>query len=410
MVKNSLEEELSQCIVALLMEEPFYAHILGSVVRRITKEIPTLGVAIKDKKLILLVNEDFFMETLKTKEEKIGALKHEVLHLVLKHISRKPIECKIPELWNIAADLVVNQYISPWKLPETAVTLMNFSDLDLPLEASIEEYYDRLSKLKNEMTQQGWGSAENFDPNATPTPDSSNSLDKLYGKEWHSDHNSWSETSSVTDETLIDQAIQSAREKAKTNWSNLPSFIKNSIFYNSKIKSKNISWKREIQIFASACGRTRIRHTMMKISKRYNTRPGIKVQRMKNLLILLDTSGSISEDTIRMFMAEIHQIWRTGASVTVMESDSNVHKVYAYRGKFPNTYTGGGGTDYDDAFQWINRNQNKQFDGCIILTDGDAPSPQIKPYCRILWALSSDMKYTNHLKWGRVVRLEQSNR
>jgi predicted metal-dependent peptidase len=408
-INLSIEEELSSCIVSLLMKEPFYAHILGNVVRKITSEIPTLGVTSKDKKIYLLVNEKYFMESLKNKDEKVGAIKHEVLHLILKHLNRKPSLYQEGELWNLAADLVVNQYISPWKLPNSAVTLLNFPDLDLPKEASIEEYFERLNKLKNEMKNSGWGNSDSFDPRETSTPESSQFLQDIFGKERHSDHTQWNDSANSSEETLIDQAIQSAKERAKSNWIHLPSFIKNNIFVQSKLPMNSISWKREIQIFSSACGRTRIRHTMMKISKRYNTRPGIKVQRMKNLLVVLDTSGSISEDTVRMFLSEIHQIWRTGASVSIMESDSTVHKVYPYKGKFPSSITGGGGTDYDAAFLWMNRKLNKQYDGCIYLTDGDAPSPQIKPYCRILWALSGDMKYTPHLKWGRVVKLEQRN-
>jgi hypothetical protein len=43
--------------------------------------------------------------------ERIAVLKHETLHLVFKHLFRNRKYCTNSFLYNIAADLVVNQYI-----------------------------------------------------------------------------------------------------------------------------------------------------------------------------------------------------------------------------------------------------------------------------------------------------------
>ena len=52
------------------------------------------------------------------------------------------------ELFNIAADIVVNQYIGPhWDLPETAVTSYTFPDLKLLPEQHLEYYFEILLKL-----------------------------------------------------------------------------------------------------------------------------------------------------------------------------------------------------------------------------------------------------------------------
>ena len=50
------------------------------------------------------------------------------------------------KLFNIAADLVVNQLIKPWKLPDSAITLETFPKLKLPRNKSVEWYYENLKK------------------------------------------------------------------------------------------------------------------------------------------------------------------------------------------------------------------------------------------------------------------------
>ena len=51
------------------------------------------------------------------------------------------------KLFNIAADLVVNQLIAPWKLPDSVITLETFQKLKLPRNKSVEWYYDNLRKM-----------------------------------------------------------------------------------------------------------------------------------------------------------------------------------------------------------------------------------------------------------------------
>ena len=63
-MKKNIEQEISKCIIKLLLKEPFYAHFLSGVVRKITNEIPTAAVGIRNGKINLFVNESFFLEEL----------------------------------------------------------------------------------------------------------------------------------------------------------------------------------------------------------------------------------------------------------------------------------------------------------------------------------------------------------
>ena len=61
---NAAERELDQCIVMVLRQEPFYGHLLGSVVRRLDSRIPTAAVTLSPLGVSLVVNPGFFMKEL----------------------------------------------------------------------------------------------------------------------------------------------------------------------------------------------------------------------------------------------------------------------------------------------------------------------------------------------------------
>ena len=44
-------------------------------------------------------------------------------------------------------------------------------------------------------------------------------------------------------------------------------------------RQPKLDWRRMVRIFCASSGRTKIRHTIKRISKRFGTRPGIKIQR-----------------------------------------------------------------------------------------------------------------------------------
>ena len=145
--------------------------------------------------------------------------------------------------------------------------------------------------------------------------------------------------------------------------------------------------------------------TNKRISKRYGTRPGIKVQRNQKIAVGLDTSGSISYDALNLFFNEIHSMWQNGAEIEIIECDDKVQNTYNYNGKFPKFVSGQGGTDFTPVFQHINKERNTIYDGCIYLTDGFAGEPRIKPKCKVLWLITPNGNIGSHLKYGRVLQM-----
>tara|TARA_B100000963_G_scaffold182903_2_gene159019 strand:- start:2146 stop:3279 length:1134 start_codon:yes stop_codon:yes gene_type:complete len=375
----------------MLLKEPFYAHFLSGIIREVTDKVPTAAVGFKSGKIALYVNENFFLKELKSVNERVAVIKHETLHIIFKHLFRMKTKSYDNQLFNVAADIVVNQLIDPWKLPDSAVTLDTFPELKLPKDKSVEWYYKNLKQ------------------NASKDSDYRKRLEEIFEKGTHSDHRMWGENENFSMEvveTEVDRMIIQARDRTPAkDHGTIPLGIKSLIKNIIEKRNPKINWKRALKLFSSTSRRTRVYHTMKRFSKRFGTRPGIKIKRFQKLAVAIDTSGSINIDDFNIFFSEIHSIWKFGAEVDVLECDAEIQKKYSYNGRIPEFIHGGGGTSFDPVFEHIKKNRFERYDGCIYLTDGYAPEPRTKPPCKVFWCITKDGKIGPHLKFGRVVKM-----
>lgn len=390
---KGIQQEISRCINQLLIKEPFYAHLLSGVIRIYSDEVDTAAVGIRDNCIALYINPDFFFEKLKGISQRVAVVKHETLHLVFKHLYRDA-KHKNPDILNIAADLVVNQYIGPWELPEFAITLKTFPKLKLETKQSMEYYYNKLLDIHN-----NGGKSE---------PETFSILESVMGKPTNGDHSKWlSPFDSQYSSTLLDQKITDALKRTPTMYhGTLPSDL---IDYIKSLghKKQSIDWRRMLRIFANANGRTYVSHTMKRISKRYGTRPGIKIKRRWHLCLVIDTSGSIGVKTLSTFLSEINHIHKCGADITLMQCDAKVQSVSKYSPRSEIKVLGGGGTDFNPALKHIKESKTN-FGGVIYFTDGCAPPTQVKIGIPLMWVITPDGEMGEHLKYGKQVRLKES--
>ena len=78
-------------------------------------------------------------------------LKHELLHVSFGHMIMKD-RFENFKLFNIAADIEINQYIDSDYLPEGGLTLETFKELELPTKAGTKIYYDLLDQACEDGT------------------------------------------------------------------------------------------------------------------------------------------------------------------------------------------------------------------------------------------------------------------
>jgi predicted metal-dependent peptidase len=401
------QDEISFSIAELIRREPFFGHLLSGLPRHLTTSIDTVAVAIRGDTIQLIVNPHFYLKILKKREHRLAVLKHEVLHIVFKHLFRIPYPKANPILWNIAADLVVNQYVAPFNLPQGAVRIEDFSDL-VP-DQTAEQYFFYLEKLYRSKKNSGMKAL----------------LDSLVDSA-PSDHSLWSGSeikildgepvgsgveeliNNVNEHSINDKILKAAQHTSQHG--RMPEWLEAIVDQIVAERRVKIEWKRVLRLFASSTRHTKIKTTFRKESRRFESISGLKrfeglsLKKEQNLAVVIDTSGSVSDEQINQFFAEIHEIYKNGSYIEIVECDSEVKRYYPYKGKTPEFVLGRGGTDFDPAFKWI-RQSRKRFDGCIYLTDGYADSPKIKPNCRVLWIFSGG-EGGDHLTFGRQVIME----
>lgn len=382
-IKN-LDSIVSSSVIKLLRMESFYAHVISSLTRVFVPQIETLAVSFKEERLFLSINPDFFINKL-SENERIGVLKHEVLHILFKHLFRG--QKKDPFLENVAADLVVNQYIDPWPLPTGAILLTMFPELNLLEGQTMEYYYNELLKLT--------------DPSAKELyPVSFNALNECKkNATTRGIHEFWSSNGERPSDRIFNRVIKEAKAKSM-DYGKLPQEIQRAI--ESTTSPSKVSWKQILRLFNSSCGRTVLRSTRRKESKRFEGNPGTKIKKLKRIAVAIDTSGSIDKETLSLFWREIQQISRTGTTITIIECDAQIQTTYEFR-KFKTlpTLKGGGGTNFDPVISWIN--QRSGYTGLIYFTDGFGPNT-IKCKVPVLWCVYGNNENTDHLK-GRVLHL-----
>jgi predicted metal-dependent peptidase len=206
-------------------------------------------------------------------------------------------------------------------------------------------------------------------------------------------HDIWSSdggdhVSDAMKDSLIKDAINRAASATK-NAGNLPQSVQ-AVISVAKQKAQ-VPWQVILRQFVSKLSNSDLHHTKKRLSKRFHTRPGIKLKPKLKLGVGMDVSGSISEDEYKTFLNEIFAIAKHLGEVEIVEWDTKVQGHYKIKGYKPNiTRSGAGGTDPTEAIKWFNDRKN-QFDGLIMFTDGHLFS-DVGKIVRLpcLWVVTAD--------------------
>lgn len=399
---------IQKICIQLLLKAPFYGHFLMGIPKSFDETVETACVSLYRRSMVQLRINPVFWAAL-SEEHRLGLIHHEVLHIALRHLNRVK-EFANRRIFNIAADLVVNQYIEPRLLPPGAIVLDQLLPLEsiagyrLEKEQGIDYYYEKLMSLVQNL------------PLIAPVGHLEKQAAAQLGH-WLQDSNEainkhalWDEITRLdsSEKRILEQFVGTATRQAldrtrhKTN-GRLPAALQERI-EQVNTDPPRVNWRRALRLFAASGTSTYLKSTIRKPSKRYGTVPGIKLNRNHRIAIALDTSGSISPDDIRLFFSEVWQIWRRGAQITIIECDARIQRVYPYEGRAPGAVSGRGGTRLDEPLRWANEHLP---DALIYFTDGYAPPPRIASRKPLLWVIIPQGKEdVSHLP-GRVLRITE---
>ena len=385
-------KEVTSVTIELLLQEPFFGHFLTGLIKEVNPHVPTLGVRLDGPDAVQLsINPEFWDKELARKEYRYGVIKHEILHIALRHILMVD-RFSHKQLFNIAADIVVNQYVDKGQLPEGAILLEQFRDFKMDPGQDVGYYYKRLLA---EHRKGNTGGSSGGERGAGGNPSSQRLAELLSGEnEWLQRHDEWhrqianltaAERSNL--EQKIDSIIHTASERVgEREIGNLPGELKSYLKTIEERYKPALDWRRALRLFASSSNRTYLKNTIRRPSKRYGTTPGIKIRHKQRLLVAVDTSGSVSGPELQRFFSEIYQIWRHGAEVLVVECDTAIKRQYPYRGHSPEFVMGRGGTDFNAPLEFAN--QHFHPDGIVYFTDGYALAPRVESRYPVMWLIT----------------------
>ena len=418
-------KEVTSVTIELLLQEPFFGHFLTGLIKEVNPQVPTLGVRLAGPDAVQLsINAAFWEKELARKEHRYGVIKHEILHIALRHILMVD-RFGHKQIFNIAADIVVNQYVDKGQLPEGAILLEQFRDFKMEPGQDVGYYYKRLldeHRKGNTGGSSGKG-AQPGDPSggeggAGGNPSSQRLAELLSGEnEWLQRHDEWhrqmanlsaAERSNL--EQKIDSIIHSASERVgEREIGKLPGELKSYLKTIEGRHKPSLDWRRALRLFASSSNRTFLKNTIRRPSKRYGTTPGIKIRHKQRLLVAVDTSGSVSDPEVQRFFSEIYQIWRHGAEVMVVECDTAIKRQYPYRGHSPDFVMGRGGTDFNAPLEFANKHFHP--DGIVYFTDGYAAVPRVESRYPVMWLITPNGLQEHSGIWdelpGRKVKMLQ---
>ena len=366
---TDIRTELSKDIVALIQKSPYYGHISLALVKEIDYSLPAAAGVACYPKLRLVINPDLWFKELP--QHRIGLLQHELLHIILKHLIRL---AKLPNHTraNFAADLVVNQLIDVKELPDWVLQPSKFN---FPKNLLAEEYYDLL-------TEEMCGQIKSTDVH------------------FYIDSNSESSSTEYTiAEVLIDETLREAAAKCQGN---VPGNIKELIKYRSV---NYVTWQTHFRRVIGNSGRSAVTYTKKRISNRFDVRPGIKLGGKGSVLLVVDSSGSISKQELEVFMSECWKASSTNlADIYTIICDADIQEII-YPFKKITEIKGRGGTDFRKPIEWALNTQEKHppISLIVYLTDGQGTYPETRPYIPILWVLTNETKTVP--PFGDVIRL-----
>jgi len=385
------EFDLNMHTARLLMSEPFFAALSRRINKISSTAFPTAGVRVNPDtaQFELIYNPEFFAKL--EDKHRLGVLKHEFYHLVFEHVTGRRPDNVHPRTWNFATDLAINSHLKD-ELPETAL---------FPGVGQFEEYESGLSaeayltKLKNDEQfqegnnkTQGQGQGESGEGSGSGTDsDEDSDEDSGEGSEQFDSHEDWGEVDSTVNEIAKERLkdfIKKAAEEAQkaSNWGTVPADCRRDIV--ARLQTF-VDWRNVLRYFVKTSQRASKRSTVRKINKRFPyIHPGKKVKRQAQIAISIDQSGSVDDNMLAAFFAELNKLSKV-ATFTVIPFDTRVDESLIYEWKKDATRKTErvmhGGTCFNAPTEYVN---GHNFDGHIILTDLMAPKPKASK-CQRMW-------------------------
>ena len=375
-----LDSVVSLLRTRLCSRTPFLGSLILFADTVSTDTVPT---AATDGRRIL-INPQFFERL--TIDQQEAVLLHEVLHAAFLHVSRGMSRHK--ERWNIAADIVVNGILirEGFTLPEPHIREQMLE------QYSVEEVYDLLEKphwvdqnfvlgVPDLLAQPGMSS----EPGST-----AGSMGQEQKHAMESYWRSAREQAGIMAESLLQGSLPASMQRELQS-----------------VRGGQLNWRHYLWRYLV---RTPI--DFRDFDRRFVGKR-IYLESLEgetvSVAVAVDTSGSINDQQIRVFLSEVQSILLAYPHIRcqLYYADAALHGPYEVTsyGSLP-TPIGGGGTDFNPFFTRLtNEHSPWETSVAVYLTDGYGRFPQQPPPFPVLWVVTPGGLDSRYFPFGETVRL-----
>lgn len=365
--------KLAKARTLLLIEQPFYGVLALRLQLVARNEIPTLAV----DGTHIFYNEKFVDglpgDQLRT------AVAHEVGHCVFQHIGRRG--ARNPQKWNLAGDHVINLLLEEAKF------------------APIPGYWNADPQFKGMSTEQVY----NLLPDGDGGGDGQQPLCDIMDGGDHGDKPMDESERSLKEsdwKVAATQAANVAKQQGK-----LPASMERFV---QEMNEAKVDWKAQLRRFITERSRDDYswRHPNRKMLAYDYILPGLFSENMGTVVVVTDDSGSIGDDVLSAFEAEIKDIRASvmPAKTIHISCDARINHVaeFSMEEPFKIVSKGGGGTDFNPPFEWLAKRDIRPA-ALVYLTDLYGPAPQVPPDYPVLWCCT-----TKGLDgpWGETIHID----
>ena len=402
--KRKYMKRLLMSRMRILLNHGFYGLLLMHMIYSIDENCET---AATDGKRVFFGPK--FLDDLSDSELDF-IMMHEILHVVLQHVLRYGERDK--ERFNIACDIVVNSNILKSNdMDLDSITLKKYGE-SMHLTPDGEEGYEFTAEQVYELLQ---------------VPEEKKSEGKKIGKSKKSgeskapsswdDHSRWD--SEEDKELLRDLWVKRFRDAAEAISIRDPSNARGTIPLCAErlleeLRKPQIDWR---EILISFVQEEVVDYSFVPPDRRFDESPFFlpdfneKDDVVEDILFMIDTSGSMSDEMITAAYSEVKGAidqfngklkgWLGFFDAAIVEPRPFENED-EFRVIKP---AGGGGTDFNIIFLYVQEHmQDKLPASIIILTDGYAPFPKesLAMGIPVLWLLNNEEVEP---PWGKVARI-----
>ncbi len=416
-----MNKDVSSYLVKLRREHPFLATLSLYVKYR----FPDTGPQFETDGKAVNVNSNYFSRL--TVDQRIGTLMHVTLHAALLHPVRRGV--RIPQIWNIAADIVVNDIIADSQFdppPNTAVE-PRYAGL------SVEQVYGKLlNSASRLMPSPGQGEPDEVEPETAEACEKPAAGDESTGEAVSETMTGQTSPASGSDatgperkliETLqtlypatadLKQHAGAETPGAKAEQKQLEAYWKRAMTRANTVEKLGSKTQgdlpagllREIDqvLNPQLDWRVILWRFMSKtpcdyagFDRRFVHR-GLYLDNLESesltVHIAMDTSASIDPRELAQFRAEIETIVRcyTSIDAQLYFVDAAVYGPYPLSAETRVEHApGGGGTDFSVFFDQLDTGLDPFAQAlCVYLTDGFGEFPDAPPTIPVLWVVTNE--------------------